>query len=140
ETYLAGEALSEAEIATAIRKKNLAMALFPVVCGSALRNKGVQPLLDAIVAYLRPPTKPIRGTTADGEPHEWQVTDAIRAALAFKTMHDPYSGQLTFIRLYSGSLRTRDIVFNPRRRAIERVGRLVLMLATKKEEIESAAA
>ncbi|MBI3301656.1 MAG: elongation factor G, partial [Deltaproteobacteria bacterium] len=140
EKYLAGEALSQAEIAAAIRKKTQEMALFPVVCGSALRNKGVQPLLDTIVAYLPAPTKPVKGTTPDGEAREWQVTDAIRAALAFKTMHDPYSGQLTFIRLYSGSLQTGDMVFNPRTRQTERVGRLVRMHANKKEDIEGATA
>jgi elongation factor G len=140
ERYLAGTPLSQEEIATAIRKKTQEMALFPVVCGSALRNKGVQPLLDAIVAYLPPPSKPVKGTTPNGEPREWQVTDAVRAALAFKTMHDPYSGQLTFLRLYSGSLRTGDMVYNPRTRQTERVGRLVRMHANKKEDIESATA
>jgi elongation factor G len=140
EKYLAGAALSEEEIAAAIRKKTQEMALFPVVCGSALRNKGVQPLLDTIVAHLPAPTKPIKGTTLDGEEREWQVTDAIRAALAFKTMHDPYSGQLTFIRLYSGSLKTGDMVFNPRTRQTERVGRLVRMHANKKEDLEGATA
>jgi elongation factor G len=140
ERYLAGEVLSEEEIAAAIRKKTQEMALFPVVCGTALRNKGVQPLLDTIVAYLPPPTKPLKGTTPDGKPREWQVTDPIRAALAFKTMHDPYSGQLTFLRLYSGSLQTGDMVFNPRTKQTERVGRLVRMHANKKEDIESAAA
>ena len=140
ERYLAGEVLSEEEIAAAIRKKTQEMDLFPVVCGTALRNKGVQPLLDTIVAYLPPPTKPVKGTTPDGEPREWQVTDAVRAALAFKTMHDPYSGQLTFLRLYSGSLRTGDMVFNPRTRQTERVGRLVRMHANKKEDIEEATA
>lgn len=140
EKYLAGEEVSEDEITAAIRKKTQEMALFPVVCGSALRNKGIQPLLDAIVAYLPPPTKPIKGHTLDGEEHEWQVTDALRAGLAFKTMHDPYSGQLTFIRLYSGNLRTGDMVFNPRTNKTERVGRLVRMHANKKEDIEGALA
>lgn len=140
EKYLAGEEVSEGEVTAAIRKKTQEMALFPVVCGSALRNKGIQPLLDAIVAYLPPPTKPIKGHTLDGEEHEWQVTDALRAGLAFKTMHDPYSGQLTFIRLYSGNLRTGDMVFNPRTNKTERVGRLVRMHANKKEDIEGALA
>jgi elongation factor G len=140
ETYLAGEPLGEEELVAAIRKKTQEMALFPVVCGTALRNKGVQPLLDAIVTYLPPPTKPIQGITPEGEPREWQVLDAIRAALAFKTMHDPYSGQLTFIRLYSGNLRTGDMVYNPRTRQTERVGRLVRMHANKKEDIEVASA
>lgn len=140
EKYLAGKGLSEDEIIGAISKKIQEMALFPVVCGTALRNKGLQPLLDAIVTYLPPPTKPTQGTTPKGETIEWQVTDAIRAALAFKTMHDPYSGQLTFIRIYSGSLRTGDTAFNPRTRQTERVGRLVRMHANKKEDIEGATA
>ncbi|MGH8007369.1 MAG: elongation factor G, partial [Candidatus Binatia bacterium] len=140
EKYLAGKGLSEDEIIAAICKKIQEMAIFPVVCGTALRNKGLQPLLDAITAYLPPPTKPTRGTTPKGETIEWQVNDAIRAGLAFKTMHDPYSGQLTFIRLYSGSMRTGDMVFNPRTRQTERVGRLVRMHANKKEDIEGATA
>ena len=140
ERYLAGEKLSEEELAAAIRKKTQEMALFPVVCGTALRNKGIQPLLDTIVAYLPAPTRPIKGTTPAGEPREWKVTDPIRAALAFKTMHDPYSGQLTFLRLYSGSLQTGDMVFNPRTKQTERVGRLVRMHANKKEDIEAATA
>jgi elongation factor G len=140
EKYLSGQALSVDELIAAICKKTQEMALFPVVCGTALRNKGVQPLLDAIVTYLPPPTKPISGTTPDGEPLEWQVGDAIRASLAFKTMHDPYSGQLTFVRIYSGRLQTGDVVFNPRTRQTERVGRLVRMHANKKEDLQSASA
>src|SRR5512144_3212297 len=111
EKYLGGEPLTEEEIEGAIRKKTHEIALFPVVCGTALRNKGVQPLLDTIVAYLPPPVKPITGTIPDGDIKTWQVGDPVRAALAFKTMHDPYSGQLTFVRLYSGSLKTGDSVF-----------------------------
>jgi elongation factor G len=136
EQYLAGEAVDEATLARAVAAKTQAMEIFPVLCGSALRNKGVQPLLDAIVSYLPPPTKPIQGHTPKGEPREWQVTDAIRAGLAFKTMHDPYSGQLTFIRLYSGMLKTGTQIFNPRTGQTERVGRLVRMHADKKEDIE----
>jgi elongation factor G len=100
----------------------------------------VQPLLDAITAYLPPPIKPITGTIPDGDTKTWQVGDPIRAALAFKTMHDPYSGQLTFIRVYSGGLKTGDMVFNPRTRQTERVGRLVRMHANKKEDIDTAIA
>ena len=140
EKYLGGEPLTEEEIEGAIRKKTHEIALFPVVCGTALRNKGVQPLLDTIVAYLPPPVKPITGTIPDGDIKTWQVGDPIRAALAFKTMHDPYSGQLTFVRLYSGSLKTGDMVFNPRTRQTERVGRLARMHANKKEDVESASA
>ncbi len=138
EQYLAGETMSEDAIAAAIATKTRAIDLVPVLCGSALRNKGIQPLLDAVVSYLPPPTRPVQGTTADGEKREWQVTDDIRAALAFKTMHDPFSGQLTFIRLYSGTLKTGDQVYNPRTSRTERLGRLVRMHANKKEDIESA--
>ena len=138
EQYLAGETMSEDAIAAAIATKTRAIDLVPVLCGSALRNKGIQPLLDAVVSYLPPPTRPVQGTTADGEKREWQVTDDIRAALAFKTMHDPFSGQLTFIRLYSGTLKTGDQVYNPRTSRTERIGRLVRMHANKKEDIESA--
>lgn len=138
EKYLAGESLTQDEIIAAIRKKTKDIALFPVVCGTALRNKGVQPLLDAITEYLPSPEKPITGSIPDGEEKTWQVGDPIRAALAFKTMHDTYSGQLTFIRVYSGGLRTGDMAFNPRTRQTERVGRLVRMHANKKEDIDAA--
>lgn len=140
EQYLAGETVSEERLVRAIAIKTRAMELFPVLCGSALRNKGVQPLLDAIVSYLPPPTKPVRGHTPKGEPCEWQVGDAVRAGLAFKTMHDAYSGQLTFIRLYSGGLKTGAQIFNPRTSQTERLGRLVRMHANKKEDIEHAEA
>ncbi len=140
EQYLAGETVSEERLVRAIAIKARAMQLFPVLCGSALRNKGVQPLLDAIVSYLPPPTKPVRGHTPKGEPCEWQVGDAVRAGLAFKTMHDAYSGQLTFIRLYSGGLKTGAQIFNPRTGRTERLGRLVRMHANKKEDIEHAEA
>ena len=140
EQYLAGETVSEERLVRAIAIKTRAMELFPVLCGSALRNKGVQPLLDAIVSYLPPPTKPVQGHTPKGEPCEWQVNDAVRAGLAFKTMHDAYSGQLTFIRLYSGGLKTGAQIFNPRTSQTERLGRLVRMHANKKEDIEHAEA
>jgi elongation factor G len=140
EQYLAGETVSEERLLRAIAIKTRAMELFPVLCGSALRNKGVQPLLDAIVSYLPPPTKPVQGHTPKGEPREWQVGDAVRAGLAFKTMHDAYSGQLTFIRLYSGGLKTGAQIFNPRTGQTERLGRLVRMHANKKEDIEHAEA
>ena len=140
EHYLAGETVSEEQLVRAIAIKTRAMELFPVLCGSALRNKGVQPLLDAIVSYLPPPTKPVQGHTPKGEPCEWQVGDAVRAGLAFKTMHDAYSGQLTFIRLYSGGLKTGAQIFNPRTGQTERLGRLVRMHANKKEDIEHAEA
>jgi len=140
EKYLAGETLSEDEIVAAVRHKTQALDLVPVLCGTALRNKGIQPLLDAVIDYLPPPVRPVTGLTLKGEDLTWQVTDEIRAALAFKTIHDLYSGQLTFIRLYSGDLKTGDFIFNPRTGRNERIGRLVRMHADKKEDIESASA
>ena len=140
EKYLGGESLTAAEITAAVRTKTQALDVVPVLCGTALRNKGVQPLLDAVVDYLPPPVRPVSGSTPDGEARTWQVTDDTLAGLAFKTMHDPYAGQLTFVRLYSGALKTGDAVFNPRTGRSERIGRLVRMHADKKEDLEEAAA
>ena len=140
EKYLAGETLSEKEIVAAVRLKTQALDIVPVLCGTALRNKGIQPLLDAVIDYLPPPVRPVTGLSLKGEDLTWQVNDEIRAALAFKTMHDPYSGQLTFIRLYSGDLKTGDFIFNPRTARNERIGRLVRMHADKKEDLDSASA
>ena len=140
EKYLGGEALTPEEITAAVRLKTQALDVFPVLCGTALRNKGIQPLLDAVVNYLPPPVRPVTGQTLAGEERTWQVADDILAGLAFKTMHDPYSGQLTFVRLYSGNLKTGASIFNPRTERSERLGRLVRMHANKKEDLESAAA
>ncbi len=140
EKYLSGAALTPEEITTAVRLKTQALDVFPVLCGTALRNKGIQPLLDAVVNYLPPPVRPVAGQTLAGKERTWQVTDDILAGLAFKTMHDPYSGQLTFVRLYSGNLKTGASIFNPRTERSERIGRLVRMHADKKEDLEGAAA
>ena len=140
EKYLGGEALTPEEVTTAVRLKTQSLDVFPVLCGTALRNKGIQPLLDAVVNYLPPPVRPVAGQTLAGKERTWQVTDDILAGLAFKTMHDPYSGQLTFVRLYSGNLKTGASIFNPRTERSERIGRLVRMHANKKEDLESAAA
>ncbi len=140
EKYLGGETLTPEEITTAVRLKTQSLDVFPVLCGTALRNKGIQPLLDAVVNYLPPPVRPVAGQTLAGKERTWQVTDDILAGLAFKTMHDPYSGQLTFVRLYSGTLKTGASIFNPRTERSERIGRLVRMHANKKEDLESAAA
>ena len=140
EKYLGGETLTPEEITTAVRLKTQSLNVFPVLCGTALRNKGIQPLLDAVVNYLPPPVRPVAGQTLAGKERTWQVTDDLLAGLAFKTMHDPYSGQLTFVRLYSGNLKTGASIFNPRSERSERVGRLVRMHADKKEDLESAAA
>ena len=140
EKYLGGEALTPEEVTTAVRLKTQSLDVFPVLCGTALRNKGIQPLLDAVVNYLPPPVRPVAGQTLAGKERTWQVTDDILAGLAFKTMHDPYSGQLTFVRLYSGNLKTGASIFNPRTERSERIGRLVRMHADKKEDLESASA
>ncbi len=140
EKYLGGETLTPEEVTAAVRVKTQSLDVFPVLCGTALRNKGIQPLLDAVVSYLPPPVRPVTGQTLAGEERTWQVTDDIPAGLAFKTMHDPYSGQLTFVRLYSGNLKTGASIFNPRTERSERIGRLVRMHANKKEDLESAAA
>ncbi len=140
EKYLSGEALTPDEITTAVRLKTQSLDVFPVLCGTALRNKGIQPLLDAVVNYLPPPVRPVAGQTLAGKERSWQVSDDILAGLAFKTMHDPYSGQLTFVRLYSGTLKTGASIFNPRSERSERIGRLVRMHANKKEDLERASA
>ena len=140
EKYLGGEALTPEEITTAVRLKTQSLDVFPVLCGTALRNKGIQPLLDAVVNYLPPPVRPVSGQTLAGKERTWQVTDDTLAGLAFKTMHDPYSGQLTFVRLYSGNLKTGASIFNPRSERSERIGRLVRMHADKKEDLERATA
>ena len=140
EKYLGGEALTPEEVTAAVRVKTQSLDVFPVLCGTALRNKGIQPLLDAVVDYLPPPVRPVTGQTLAGKERTWQVTDDILTGLAFKTMHDPYSGQLTFVRLYSGDLKTGSSIFNPRTERSERIGRLVRMHANKKEDLECASA
>ncbi|AEU34920.1 elongation factor G [Granulicella mallensis] len=138
--YLEGEEISIAEIKRAIRKATIAMNIFPVLCGSSFKNKGVQTLLDAVVEYLPSPldVPPIEGTEP-GEPEVKLVRHADDteplAALGFKIMTDPFVGQLIFIRIYSGVLKTGDSVLNPRTGKTERIGRLLKMHANKREEI-----
>ncbi|MFO0774139.1 MAG: elongation factor G [Nitrospiraceae bacterium] len=140
EKYLAGESLTEEEIKRAIRAGVVSLKLVPVICGSAFKNKGVQQLLDAVVDYLPSPldvpsvtgVHPDSGDelvrkTSDGEPF---------AALAFKIMTDPFAGQLTFFRVYSGTLKTGTAVLNQTKGIRERVGRLLKMHANKREDIE----
>jgi elongation factor G len=140
EKYVAGEAPTNAEIKDAIRKATIAMKLFPVVCGSAFKNKGVQPLLDAVVDYLPspndlPPTPANDPITGEIVPREAR-DDAPFAALVFKIMTDPFVGQLAFLRVYSGSLKSGDTVLNTTRGQKERIGRLLKMHANKREEIK----
>jgi len=137
--YIEGETITEPELKAALRRATLALKLFPVICGSAFKNKGVQPLLDAVVDYLPSPLDipPVKGVNPDTGAEETRPAEdkAPFAALAFKIMTDPYVGQLTFIRVYSGHLKTGDSVLNSGRQKSERIGRLLKMHANKREEI-----
>jgi len=140
EKYVAGETPTIPEIKAAIRFATCHMRLFPVVCGSAFKNKGVQPLLDAVVDYLPSPLD-IPSTMANdpktGELLERPANDeAPFSALVFKIMTDPFVGQLAFIRVYSGAMKTGDTVLNTTRGQRERIGRLLKMHANKREEIK----
>ncbi len=140
EKYLNGEAIAEAEIRAAVRAGTLAMRIVPVLCGSAFKNKGVQPLLDAVVDLLPSPRDlpPMVGCNPDtGEDEERRANDdAPFTALAFKIMTDPYVGALTFLRVYSGVMNSGSYVYNSVKGKKERVGRLLKMHANKREEIK----
>jgi elongation factor G len=145
EKYVHGESISVQELKASVRRNTIAMKVFPVLCGSAFKNKGVQPLLDAVVDYLPSPVDvpPIEGSLPSDE--DVKITrpprdDAPFAALVFKIMTDPFVGQLAFLRVYSGTLKNGDTVYNPRRARRERVGRLVKMHANKREEISEVLA
>ncbi len=140
ERYLGGEAISEEEIKRALRSGTLAMQIVPVLCGSAFKNKGVQPLLDAVVEYLPspldiPPVEGVNPVTGEVETRE-ASDDAPFAALAFKIMTDPFVGSLTFFRVYSGRVESGSYVFNSTKGKKERIGRLLKMHANKREEIK----
>jgi len=137
--YIEGEAIGEAELKAALRRATLKMKLFPVICGTAFKNKGVQPLLDAVIDYLPSPldVPPVVGKDPNtGKEVERPAEDkAPFAALAFKIMADPFVGQLTFIRVYSGHLKQGDSVYISGRSRTERIGRLLKMHANKREDI-----
>jgi len=142
EKYLAGEELTVAEVAGALRKATIANELQPVFCGSALKDKGVMRLCDGIVAFLPGPADlpPVKATTETGEEVERPPTsDAPVCALAFKTVHDR-TGDLTFLRVYSGTLRRGDMLWNTRKHKQERIGRLLIMKADEREPVEEAKA
>ena len=140
EKFVEGKAITEAELMAGIRKATISQKIFPVVCGSAFKNKGVQNLLDAVVDYLPSPLEipPVEGTKLDNK-EETEVRpakdDAPFAALVFKIMTDPFVGQLAFIRVYSGKLNAGESLFNVAKGRKERVGRLVKMHANKREDI-----
>ncbi len=141
ERYLSGESLSVEEIKRAIRAGSIALKVTPVLCGAAFKNKGVQPLLDAVVDYLPSPldippvigidpstNKEVTVRPGDEEPF---------AALAFKIMSDPFAGQLTYFRVYSGTLQSGSTVYNVTKGKRERIGRLLKMHANKREDIQT---
>jgi elongation factor G len=140
EKYLEGREISEDELRDATRVATVTLKIVPVLCGSAFKNKGVQPLLDAVVDYLPAPTDipPVDGTNpVTGEVESRPASDdAPFSALAFKIMTDPFVGSLTFLRVYSGVLESGSYVFNSTKGKKERVGRLLKMHANKREEIK----
>jgi elongation factor G len=137
--YLEGELITPEEIEAFIRRETLAGRLVPVVCGAAFKNKGVQQLLDAIVKYLPSPLDipAVHGLNPDGKDEIREVDEhASAAALVFKIMTDPFVGQLSFLRVYSGVLHVGDHVLNTTKGVRERVGRLLRMHANKREDVE----
>ena len=137
--FLEGEEISADELRASLRKSTIALKVFPVVVGTSFKNKGVQPLLDAVVDFLPSPldVPETHGINPDNGEKIFRHADDKEpfAALAFKIMADPFVGQLTFIRVYSGSLKTGDSVLNVRTTKTERIGRLLKMHANKREEI-----
>jgi elongation factor G len=141
ELYLADEPVSAEAMKAALRRGTIGLQVVPVLCGSAFKNKGVQPLLDAVVDYLPSPVDipPIRALDPKGEVVERpSADDAPLAALAFKLLSDPFIGNLTFLRVYSGMLSSGSSVLNATKGIRERIGRLLKMHANKREEIDTA--
>jgi len=141
EKFLEGEEISNDDIIAAIKRATIGMHIVPMTCGTAFKNKGVQTLLDAVVAYLPAPTEvaAIKGTMMDDEEKEVAVEstdDGAFAALAFKIMTDPFVGQLTFIRVYRGILESGSYAINTTKDKKERVGRIMKMHAIKREEVK----
>ena len=137
--YLETGELTEDEIIAGLRKRTIAVEIQPMLCGSAFRNKGVQRMLDAVIQFLPSPVDipPVRGTDEHGNETSRRADDNEKlAALAFKLMSDPYVGQLTFVRVYSGVLKKGDTVYNSVKGKKERIGRIVQMHANNRSEIE----
>ncbi len=143
EKYLMGEEISEEELRAGLRRATIGNKLVPVLCGSALKNKGVQLVLDAVVDYLPSPVDipPVIGETPNGEPQvrEASETESL-SALAFKIVTDPYVGRLAYIRVYSGKLTSGSTVLNATKNQRERIGRLLRMHANNREEIDEICA
>ena len=140
EKYLAGEALTEAEIKAAIRSCTIGIKICPVICGSSFKNKGVQNLLDSVVDYMPSPLDipAIKGLNPDtGAEMERNASDAEPfSALGFKIMTDPFVGQLTFFRVYSGVVSSGSYIYNSTKGKRERIGRILKMHANKREEVK----
>jgi len=148
ERYLNGEEITVDELKAVVRKAVLSRTIFPVLCGTAFKNKGVQPLLDAVVDYLPSPldVPPIKGSPVDATPEEENTLerkpskDEPFSAIAFKIITDPYVGVLTFFRVYSGTISPGTTLYNSTRGRKERIGRIVMMHADKREEVKEISA
>jgi elongation factor G len=141
--YLEGNALSEAEVKAGLRERTIKGEIVPMLCGTAFKNKGVQAMLDAVIDYMPSPVDipPVKGTKENGQEDSRRPDDEEAfSALAFKIMTDPYVGQLTFIRVYSGVLNSGDTVYNAIRGKKDRIGRLLQMHANQREEIKEVRA
>ncbi len=137
--YLDSGELTEEEIKAGLRARTLSAEIVPMLCGSAFKNKGVQAMLDAVIEYLPAPTDipPVEGILENEQQGERKPNDTDPfAALAFKIMTDPYVGQLTFFRVYSGTVKTGDTIYNPIKGRKERLGRILQMHANQREEIK----
>jgi elongation factor G len=140
ENYIDGKPISSDQLILALRKATLSLERIPVLCGAAFKNKGVQPLLDAVVRYLPSPADipPVSGIDPKGKETIRPADDSTPfSALAFKLMNDPYVGHLTFLRIYSGQLKSGDTVLNATKGTREKIGRLVTMHANRREEIRA---
>jgi elongation factor G len=141
--YLEGGKLTEEEIMLGIRTRTIACEIQPMLCGTAFKNKGVQRMLDAVIEFLPSPVDipPVKGELDDGTPTSRKAEDSEKfSALAFKLMTDPYVGQLTFVRVYSGVLKSGDTIYNPIKGKKERIGRILQMHANNREEIKEVVA
>lgn len=144
EKYLSGEEITEGEIRECLRKGTISMDFYPMICGSSFKNVGVQTMLDAIVYYLPSPidiadVEGVHPKTRENLKRKASESEPF-SGLAFKIMSDPYIGKLTFLRIYSGKISQGDEVYNSSKEKNERIGRIVLMHANKKEEIKEAGA
>ncbi|MDB5761258.1 MAG: elongation factor [Herminiimonas sp.] len=143
EKYLGGDPFSEAEIRQALRQRTIAGEIVPMLCGAAFKNKGVQAVLDAVLDYLPSPLDipPVKGELENGRMAERHASDDEKfSALAFKIMTDPFVGQLIFFRVYSGLIRSGDMVYNPVKAKKDRIGRLLQMHANQRDEIKEVRA